>query len=778
MDVDRSKLQRGHSGAERTVLACILLVLAGLLGVSQYKRYVAIETDQQERLARQVEVVEKNLMPLIVGTKRALDGVIEELPKWATQKEGIDQYIRRLKVISDTLTGVNAVFVVNARGKVIASSVERLVGIDVSSRAYFDEIMRRRSPQTLYVTAPFVNAAGNLSISLVREVVGPNGEFDGLVIVGLDPAFFNTLLDSVRYQPDVEASLIHGDGKLFTMSPIKKEILGRDMSDPQSFFSRHRGSGKPASVFFGSSVLTGGERAIALRTIDLANLGGDKPLIVNVSRDLKAIFAPWRQEVIRDWTIFGLMALTAILTLIFYQRRRRILEGLLDVQETLRQQAESDLSHSENRYRTLVEWTPDPLLVHRDGKFIYANPAAAEMFGAGSADKLVGTAVLDRIHPDFREVVLGRVKHFLEHGGTAPMTEEKMLKLDGTVIDVEAQGTMISYDGRPAIQVVMHDITERKKAERLLLESEAHLQAIVANEPECIKIVDAQGLLVQMNPAGLAMIEASSLEQVKGASVLGLIVPEYREAFMQMHKRVIAGQAQKMEFEMMGLHGGRHWMETHAVPMKTRGETVQLAITRDITERKQMEEQVRQLAFYDSLTNLPNRRLLLDRLDQAMSAGKRTGRCGALIFVDLDNFKPLNDTHGHAAGDLLLIEVARRLTSSVREIDTVSRFGGDEFAVLISDLVADKVESTKEVGSIAEKIRIKLAEPYVLSVRHEGDTVTTVEHRCSASIGVLVFKSHEFSQEDILRRADKAMYRAKDAGRNTIIFSEADDAFG
>lgn len=200
-----------------------------------------------------------------------------------------------------------------------------------------------------------------------------------------------------------------------------------------------------------------------------------------------------------------------------------------------------------------------------------------------------------------------------------------------------------------------------------------------------------------------------------------------------------------------------------------------MAVTRDITQRKQMEDQVRTLAFHDSLTNLPNRRLLLDRLNQAMAASKRSDCYCALIFLDLDNFKLLNDTHGHVAGDLLLTEVARRLTSSVREVDTVSRFGGDEFAVLLSELIADKTESIKEVGIIAEKIRIKLAEPYLLTIGHMGNTVTTVEHRCSASIGAVVFMNPESSQEDILRRADTAMYQAKDAGRNAVVFHEASD---
>jgi len=405
------------------------------------------------------------------------------------------------------------------------------------------------------------------------------------------------------------------------------------------------------------------------------------------------------------------------------------------------------------------------------GCFKQVNPALIQLTGY-SESELVSKPFLDFVHPEDRQRTADEMKLQVQVRPSLHF-ENRYVCRDGSVILLSWTAFFDMNDG--TTYATARDITERKKAEQLLMESEAHLRAIVENEPECIKIIDAQGLLVQMNPAGLAMIEADSLAQVKGASVLGLIVPEYREAFMEMHKRVMAGQAQKMEFEMMGLQGGRRWMETHAVPMKSQGQTVHLAVTRDITQRKQMEEQVRQLAFHDTLTNLPNRRLLLDRLNQAMAASKRNGCYCALISLDLDNFKLLNDTHGHEAGDLLLIEVAKRLTSSVREVDTVSRFGGDEFSVLLSELIADKTESAKEVGIIAEKIRIKLAEPYLLTIRHAGSTVTTVKHCCSASIGVVVFINHQFSQEDILRQADTAMYQAKNAGRNTVVFHKAID---
>jgi diguanylate cyclase (GGDEF)-like protein len=185
-----------------------------------------------------------------------------------------------------------------------------------------------------------------------------------------------------------------------------------------------------------------------------------------------------------------------------------------------------------------------------------------------------------------------------------------------------------------------------------------------------------------------------------------------------------------------------------------------------------LQEQIHQLAFFDPLTQLPNRRLLDDRLGQALAASKRSGLYGALMFLDLDNFKPLNDTHGHVAGDLLLVEVARRLTAFVRETDTVARIGGDEFVVLLNELHADKTTSTEQTGAVAEKIRVALAEPYQLSVTQPGEPVTAVEHHCSASIGVVLFVNHLSSKIDLLKWADAAMYQAKDAGRNVIRFYE------
>jgi PAS domain S-box-containing protein len=175
--------------------------------------------------------------------------------------------------------------------------------------------------------------------------------------------------------------------------------------------------------------------------------------------------------------------------------------------------------------------------------------------------------------------------------------EARMRHKEGHWVWVLDRGRVSTWtaEGKPLWMAGTHwDITERKQAEQTLKESESRQRAIIQNEPECIKIVDAQGRLTLMNPAGLAMIEADSLEHVAGRPVIGLIAPEYREAFVEMSKRVLCGESAQMEFEIIGLKGGRHWMETHAVPIQENGQRVQLAVTRDITERKQAEHVLQQ----------------------------------------------------------------------------------------------------------------------------------------------------------------------------------------
>ena len=176
------------------------------------------------------------------------------------------------------------------------------------------------------------------------------------------------------------------------------------------------------------------------------------------------------------------------------------------------------------------------------------------------------------------------------------------------------------------------------------------------------------------------------------------------------------------------------------------------------------------MAYHDALTHLPNRRLLNDRIAQAMAVSKRKACFGALMALDLDNFKPLNDTHGHEAGDMLLVEAAKRLTTCVRENDTVARFGGDEFVVVLNELSTDRQQAMAQAERVAEKIRSALAADYSFKVSKPGMPDVWVNHQCTASIGVALFLQKDPDDVDLLKQADSAMYLAKDSGRNSVCF--------
>ncbi len=185
--------------------------------------------------------------------------------------------------------------------------------------------------------------------------------------------------------------------------------------------------------------------------------------------------------------------------------------------------------------------------------------------------------------------------------------------------------------------------------------------------------------------------------------------------------------------------------------------------------------QLRRLAFYDTLTLLPNRRLLMDRFAHELALSNRNSRYGALMFLDLDNFKPLNDQHGHAVGDQLLIEAGHRISRCLREVDTVARFGGDEFVILLSQMDKDYAHAVEQARFVAEKIRAELAQSYHLTCHSVGGSDHHLVHHCSCSIGIAMFRNHDASQDEILCFADAAMYQAKSAGRNRICFFDQDE---
>ena len=333
----------------------------------------------------------------------------------------------------------------------------------------------------------------------------------------------------------------------------------------------------------------------------------------------------------------------------------------------------------------------------------------------------------------------------LEFFVRAPRDEDE--HLTGIVSSIAAQlGSMI----------------EHKRAQEALRRSENQLRAIVDAEPECVKIVAADGTLLQMNAAGLAMIEASRPEQVIGKSILGLLLPEYREPFRAFIENVLRGNKGKMEFEMIGFKGTHRWMESHSVAMPSDrgGPPVMLSITRDITELKNSERRLKQLAHFDSLTDLPNRVQFIERLEQTMADADRNERLVGVAFLDLDRFKYINDSLGHGKGDLLLREVAIRLNGAIRRGDTVARLSGDEFALVLADM-----------GHVDDAVRVAQK---ILDVFRQPFLVAGHELFVTASMGITLYPFDDRGAQDLLRNADVAMYRAKESGKNNYQFYVAE----
>jgi len=319
-----------------------------------------------------------------------------------------------------------------------------------------------------------------------------------------------------------------------------------------------------------------------------------------------------------------------------------------------------------------------------------------------------------------------------------------------------------------------------KRTYNALQMREYTFRTLFETAPVGIVYQDSEGKITSANPAAERIL-GLTLAQMQGRTSTDprwKAIHEDGSPFPgETHPIMLARKTGQTEHAIMAVDApgrGRVWISVIGTPLFEGEQVVQAyAVFQDITETYLLQQQVRQMAFYDTLTQLPNRRLLLDRIDRALAACKRSGDLGALMFLDLDNFKPLNDAHGHDAGDLLLTEVAKRLRSCVREQDTVARIGGDEFVVMLTELNGDASLAGPHACSIASKICTSLAEPYELRCHQPDGQTLAVQHHCTASVGVTLFSAMDADHEQILLRADAAMYRAKNQGRNRVVFDEA-----
>jgi diguanylate cyclase (GGDEF)-like protein/PAS domain S-box-containing protein len=318
---------------------------------------------------------------------------------------------------------------------------------------------------------------------------------------------------------------------------------------------------------------------------------------------------------------------------------------------------------------------------------------------------------------------------------------------------------LFSRDGRrKALVVIGRDVTERHAAER-----ELGIAAAAFEVQEGIMITDAENHILRVNRA-FVTLTGYSMEEAIGKTPAILKSGRQNEAFYQTMWATL-GRAKYWQGELWNRRKNGElfpvWLTITALLDANGKVRNYIAAFSDITQYKKAEEEIHNLAFYDYLTGLPNRRLLLDRVKQALMTSTRHNLHGAVLFIDLDNFKTLNDTQGHAVGDLLLVEVAKRLTECVRAEDTVSRLGGDEFVVMLEGLSVASWQAGAQAELVGEKILDALNQPYLLG---------EYEHHSTPSIGISLFRGSAESVEEVLKHADTAMYQAKQSGRNTMRF--------
>jgi len=321
-------------------------------------------------------------------------------------------------------------------------------------------------------------------------------------------------------------------------------------------------------------------------------------------------------------------------------------------------------------------------------------------------------------------------------------------------VDLEKQATKLSQTNMQ----LQEEVRERKRAE-----VELRVAAIAFESQESMMITDANGVILRVNLAFTENTGYTAEEAVGQTPRLlksGRHDLDFYRAMWEAIQRTGTWQGEIWDRRKNG-EVYPEWLTISAVMGSDGVVTHYVGSHIDITKDKAAEETIKNLAFYDPLTGLPNRRLLIDRLHQAFASSARSGREGALLFIDLDNVKSLNDTLGHDIGDLLLQQTAQRLESCLREVDTVARLGGDEFVVMLEDLSEQPIEAATQTEAVGEKILAMLNQPYQLD---------THEYHSTASIGAIIFSDHGQSGEELLKRADIAMYQAKKAGRNTLRF--------
>ena len=747
---------RGRAFREWVFLVLALLLMAALWATERYTAYHQTGAHERDRLFAQARSVDDSLQRQLQRLDKLLAVVAEEPVPAADAAGDLSRRLRRYLSLSP---GLRELLRLDAQGRVIEASQPERVGTSLADSAAFKQTIERAPSSFAEPTALAYSHQGSQLLTLSRVVQDTSGRVVGLVSAVVEPEFFAGMLASAPYAPDMSAVIAFVEGRVWLTSPPHIWGPELDLATALAVFKPWREAAVLAPVSWGLGMGPATGKAGALRQVGKT---GDTGMVLVLQRERAQVYAQWWVQTYWIGGSYLLISALLALSLRYRQARRQsVAQESSTIERMGREHAERMELALGGAALGLWDWHVPSGRVVRDQRW-----CAQVGYGLREvAPTLAGWEAM--LHPDDRAAINMALSQHMSGVTEVCEFEYRMRHKAGHWVWIQLRGKVMERDASGAAQRMLGthlDISLRKHAEADLRQSRALVRTLIETIPDMIWLKDVDGVYLDCNPA-FERLWNKPRAQIVGKTDLDFVTAEAAAMFRELDRAAMATDAAIVyeDWKTLAVDGTRGVYESVKKAMRDpQGRVIGvMGISRDISQRKRDQQEIHRLAFHDALTGLPNRRLLEDRLQRALLASARGGQFGAVLFMDIDNFKALNDRLGHDAGDMLLKIVGQRLMAHVRAQDTVARLGGDEFVVVLAELSIDEVAAVAQAQSVAEKILAALNAPFTLS-----------GHDClsTPSIGLVMFKGVAVTVEEILKQADRAMYKAKGAGRNTMRF--------
>ncbi|MBK9238521.1 MAG: diguanylate cyclase [Rhodoferax sp.] len=746
----------GRAFREWVFLVLAVVLVAGLWSAERYAAYHQVGAQERERLFAQARAVDAGLQRQLQRLDKLLTVVADEQGPAAQTPAESSRRLRRYLSLSP---GLRELLWLDIRGRVLEASRPERVGSSMADSPTFRQVIER-APASLAEPLPLVYSHQDRSLlTLSRVVQDANGRVVGVVSATVEREFFAGILTSAPYAPDMAAVIAFADGRVWLTSPAHIWGPELDLTNALAEFRPWRVAAGQAPVAWGLDLEPAATKAGVLRQVGVTR---DTGMVLVLQRERAQVFAPWRTQTY--WIAGSYLLICVMLAASLHHRQSRrqsVAQELSTIERMRREHAQRMELALGGAALGLWDWHVPSGRVVRDQRWCaqvgYDLREVAPTLAAWEA----------MLHPDDRAAIGMALNQHMSGVTDVCEFEYRMRHKAGHWVWVQLRGKVMERDASGAAQRMLGthlDISLRKHAEADLRQSRALVRTLIETIPDMIWLKDVDGVYLDCNPA-FERVWNKPRAQIVGKTDLDFCTAEAAALSRELDRAAMATDDAIVyeDWKTLAIDGSRGVYESIKKAMRdSHGRVIGvMGISRDISQRKRDQQEIHRLAFHDALTGLPNRRLLEDRLQRAMLASARGGQFGAVLFLDMDDFKALNDRLGHDAGDMLLRIVGQRLMAHVRAHDTVARLGGDEFVVVLAELSSDEVAAVAQVQSVAEKILSALNAPYALP-----------GHDCHStpSIGLVMFKGVSVSVEEILKQADRAMYKAKGAGRNTMRF--------